>query len=92
MALNFSHYRELGMLGSPGMDSLSGASDMKYPGDCYSPKYVDQRDTYRGKSNFFSERMFLYGGFSLLQSEHPLFFCISLDFFSEYFFFKVEAF
>jgi len=38
---------ELGMLGSPGMDSLSGASDMKYPGDCYSPKYVDQRDTYR---------------------------------------------
>ena len=49
MALKFSHYRELGMLGSPGMDSLSGASDMKYPGDCYSPKYVDQRDTYRGK-------------------------------------------
>ena len=56
MALNFSHYRELGMLGSPGMDSLSGASDMKYPGDCYSPKYVDQRDTYRGKSKFFSEK------------------------------------
>ena len=51
MALNFSHYRELGMLGSPGMDSLSGASDMKYPGDCYSPKYVDQRDTYRGKKS-----------------------------------------
>ena len=48
MALYF-FYRELGMLGSPGMDSLSGASDhMKYPGDCYSPKYADQRDTYRG--------------------------------------------
>ena len=55
MALNFSHYRELGMLGSPGMDSLSGASDMKYPGDCYSPKYVDQRDTYRGKKIYFSK-------------------------------------
>ena len=38
------------MLGSPGLDSLSGASDSKYPGDCYSPKFVDQRDTYRGKS------------------------------------------
>ena len=41
------------MLGSPGMDSLSGASDMKYPGDCYSPKYVDQRDTYRGRIKIF---------------------------------------
>ena len=36
------------MLGSPGLDSLSSGSDMKYPGECYSPKFADQRDTYRG--------------------------------------------
>ena len=39
------------MLGSPGLDSLSSGSEMKYPGECYSPKYVDQRDTYRGKKS-----------------------------------------
>jgi len=39
---------ELGMLGSPTLDSLSGAAgDVKYPADCYSPKFMDQRDTYR---------------------------------------------
>ena len=39
------------MLGSPTLDSLSGAAgDVKYPADCYSPKFMDQRDTYRGNS------------------------------------------
>ena len=37
------------MLGSPTLDSLSSAAgDVKYPADCYSPKFMDQRDTYRG--------------------------------------------
>merc|ERR1712029_24366 len=46
--LFFDFYRELGMLGSPTLDSLSSAAgDVKYPADCYSPKFMDQRDTYR---------------------------------------------
>ena len=36
------------------------------------------------KVNFFSEGMFLYKEFSLLQSKHPLF-CIFLDYFSRHF-------
>ena len=44
-----------------------------------------------GKSNFFSEGIFLYRGFSLLQSEHPLF-CIFLDWFSKYFLLKLKLF
>ena len=52
--LFFRFYRELGMLGSPTLESLSGAGggDVKYPADCYSPKFMDQRDTYRGKTTF----------------------------------------
>ena len=43
------------------------------------------------KSKFSSERMFLYRGFSLLQSEHPLFLHFPGLFF-KIFFVKVEAF
>ena len=42
-------------------------------------------------SKFFSEGMFSYRRFSLLQSEYPLF-CIFLDFFFKIFFVKVKAF
>ena len=34
--------------------------------------YYDSENMVTGKSKFFSEGMFLYRGFSLLQSEHPL--------------------
>ena len=43
------------------------------------------------KSKFFSEGIFLYRGFSLLQSEHPLFF-IFLDYFSKEFLLKLRLF
>ena len=43
------------------------------------------------KSKFFSEGMFLYRGFSLLQSEHPLFLHFPRLFFKTCFA-KVEAF
>ena len=46
------------MLGSPGLDSLSSGSDMKYPGECYSPKFADQRDTYRGM--YFRTDLYIY--------------------------------
>ncbi len=39
--------RELGMMGSPGLDAMNG--ELKYPGDCYSPKFA--ADPYqRGKN------------------------------------------
>ena len=47
--------------------------------------------TYVGKSNFFSKGMFLYRGFSLLKSEHPLFLHFPRSFFKA-FFVEVEAF
>ena len=47
--------------------------------------------TVLSKSKFFSEGMFLYRGFSLLQSEHPLFLHFPGLFF-KMFFVKVEAF
>ncbi len=35
------------MMGSPGLDA---GGDMKYPADCYSPKFAS--DAYRGKVKF----------------------------------------
>jgi len=42
--------RELGgMLGSPGgaLDAMNGAGELKYPADCYSPKFSE---SYKGKA------------------------------------------
>ena len=54
-------------------------------------KYFAQKLLYLGKSKFFSEGMFSYRGFSLLQSEHPLFLHFPGLFF-KILFVKVEAF
>ena len=54
------------MLGSPTLDSLSGAAgDVKYPADCYSPKFMDQRDTYRGNSASLGNIYFTFSPVSL---------------------------
>ena len=64
--LFFDFYRELGMLGSPTLDSLSSAAgDVKYPADCYSPKFMDQRDTYRGNSASLGNILYLFTCISL---------------------------
>ena len=40
----------MGMLSSPGLDGMTGG-ELKYPTDCYSPKFGD---TYRGKLSAYT--------------------------------------
>ena len=52
------------MLGSPTLDSLSSAAgDVKYPADCYSPKFMDQRDTYRGNYASLEIQFYVFSPF-----------------------------